>query len=314
MTTIAPSIIHRLRALWLSAWPLWTLIVVAGLAFVPLLPWTGLRAVVGVPVLLLAPGSLAIGAIFSQRQRPRGEMFIFYASLVGIVCTGLASLALYVLHILITADSTYWCLLLISVVFAVTAEGRLVLGAGRGRRVAGKSAVLDADLSDTEAEDAEIWSGEGAGWYWLVALVAGVCLLIGGVFTYEKLPHSAPVGYTWLAWTGPPIKSYVAVGSRGTKLGFQINHHEPGTSAFRLSAEWLSSPSRPLATPVAVNIGPNKVYRAAILIPPLPNGCTYRIVVSLTALHQIDPHTKEPQTWSINVDVRDPRRSSKACK
>ena len=139
-------------------------------------------------------------------------------------------------------------------------------------------------------------------------------LLAGGLYAYDHLPHPAPAGYTWMAWTGPPIKGDIAIGSAGTKLGFQIVHHQSDTTTFKLSAAWLGSTSRPLAKPLTFSIGPNQTFRGALFVPPLPDGCTYRIVVALTAARQIDPLTKKPQTWSINADVHDPSKSSKTCK
>ena len=70
---------------------------------------------------------------------PREEsMFVCYAALLGVVWSIFASLALYVDGVLITADSTYWCLLIVSAVLAIVAEARLLLGRpGSGRRAAG---------------------------------------------------------------------------------------------------------------------------------------------------------------------------------
>jgi hypothetical protein len=141
-----------------------------------------------------------------------------------------------------------------------------------------------------------------------------VSLLAGGLYAYDHLPHPPPAGYTWLAWTGPQIKGDISVGPAGTKLSFQIVHHQPDTAAFRLSALWESNNPRPLASPVTVSVGPNRTFQGALLVPPLPDGCTYRIVVALTAARQLDPLTKKPRTWSINADVRDPGKPAKTCQ
>ena len=149
--------------------------------------------------------------------------------------------------------------------------------------------------------------------YAIAAVVAGVGLLVGGLYAYDHVPHPSPTGYTWIAWTGPPIKGDISIGSAGTELRFQIVHHQSDTTTFRLSAAWLSTPSRPMAKPVTLSIGPNQTYRSALFVPPLPNGCTYRIVVTLTAARQIDPLTKRPQTWSMNADIHDAAKSANKC-
>jgi hypothetical protein len=77
---------------------------------------------------------------------------------------------------------------------------------------------------------------------------------------------------------------------------------------------WLGSPSRPLAKTLTLNIGPDRTLHAALFVPPLPDGCTYRIEVVLTSTRQIDPLTKKPKTWSIDADVHDPSKSLKKCK
>jgi hypothetical protein len=305
---------RRLRLLWLSAWPLWTLLVLLSLAAVRQLPGGYLRAAVAAPIVLMVPGALTLGAFFSSRHRPQGTTFVSYSAVLSAVWAGFASLALYFGHLLITASSTYWCLLIISVALAVGAEARLLLGRGSGRRVARKFEDPDPGVHDIEADDAETAaSPRAAGYYAAVAVLAGIGLLAGSLYAYDHLPRPVPVGYTWMAWTGPPITGDIAVGSSGTKVGFKIVHRQSETTSFRLTAAWLGSSSRPLAKPLNLSIGPDKTFRAALFIPPLSNGCTYRIVVALTATRQMDPQTNRLRTWSINADVHDPGKPRKAC-
>ena len=303
--------LQRFKSLWLSTWPLWALLVFAGLAVVRLLPGGYGRTAAAAPILLMVPGSLTLGAIFGQRRRPRGMVFVCYAALLSAVWSAFASLALYVQGVLITADSTYWCLLTVSAVLAIVGETRLLLARREGsHRTAHTSEIPDADLSDTDArKPAPVVNGG----YCAIAVVAGVSLLAGGLYVFDHLPHPAPVGYTWMAWAAPPITGDIPIGSAGKELRFQILHHQSDTTTFQLSADWLASPSRPLAKSLILSIGPNRSFQGALFVPPLPNGCTYRIVVTLTAIRQIDPLTNKPQTWSINVDVHDPSKSLKTC-
>jgi hypothetical protein len=298
-----------LRPMWLWTWPLWAVAVFASLAAVRLLPGGLIRAVIAAPILLIVPGSLTLGALFGRHSRPRGTAFVCYAALLGAIWAGFASLALYVSGVSITAANTYGCLLIISTVLAIVAESRLLFGGhGTGRRAAGRTEALDPDLSDAEVSDAKALPAGRSGYYAILAVVAGVSLLAGGLYAYDHLSHPAPVGYTWIAWTGSQDKgNYVSVGAAGTDLHFQIVHHEPGTTTFRLGAAWLGSPSRSLANPLTVRIGPDQTFQGTLFVPPLPDGCTYRLVVTLTALHT------DPQTWSINADVRDTSKSQKTC-
>lgn len=308
-------VFDRVKSVWQSAWPLWTLVLFASLAAVPLLPESYVRVGVAAPILLIAPGSLTLGAVFSRRHRPGGAAFICYATLLSVLWSVFASLVLYVFRVLITAGSTYGCLLIVSAVLAVVAEVRLLLGQGRGRRAAHRLEVLDPDLPDSEADDAEkSMAASGTGYYAIVAVVAGASLLAGGFYAYGHLPHPARIGYTQVAWTGPRLRGDVAIGSAGTRLPFEIVHRQLDTTTFRLSAAWLGAHPRPLAEPLTLSIGPNRTFQGSVFVPPLPDGCTYRIVVTLTAIQQIDPLTKKPPTWSINADVHDPGKSSQKCK
>ena len=293
------------------------LIVFAGLAVVHLLPTGISRAVVAAPVLLIVPGSLTLGAAFKRRRLPQATTFVCYAALLSVVWSAFASLILYVLKVPITAESTYWCLLAVSTPLALVAEVRLVLGhAGGSHRTAIEPELLDPGLSadpGTDLVDKSI-PFRAANFYGLLAAVAGASILVGGLYVYEHHPQPAPVGYTWIAWTRPKIEGNVSVGPTGTELDFQIFHRESDTTTFRLSAAWLGSPSRPLAKPLTLSIGPNQTFRGTLFVPPLPNGCTYRIVVALNATRQIDPLTKKLESWSINANVYAPGKSLKACK
>ena len=90
------------------------------------------RAAVAAPILLMVPGSLMLGAVFSQRRRPRGLVFVSYSALLSAVSSAFVSLVLYAGGALVTAESTYWCLLAVSAVLAIVAEARLLLGPQEG--------------------------------------------------------------------------------------------------------------------------------------------------------------------------------------
>ena len=305
---------RRLKSVWLSAWPLWSFVMFASLAAVHLLPGNYVRALLAAPVLLLVPGALTLGAVLGSRS-PRGVVFVCYSALLGAVWSIFASLALYVDGVLITAVSTYWCLLILSALLAIAAEARLLLGRpGSGRRAAGQPDSREVDLSHTEVCDPETPAvAKRGGYQALLAVAAGATLLAAGLYTYDHLPHPAPAGYTWIAWTGPQVRDGVAVASPGTKLGFQIVHHQSDTTSFQLTAAWLGSRTRPMAKSLAFSIGPGRTFQGALVVPSIPNGCTYRVVVTLTATRQVDPMSKKLQTWSINADVHDPSRSLKTC-
>ena len=306
---------RRLLHLLRPAWPVWTFLMFASLAVFRLLPETYIRAITTASILLTAPGSLTLGAFFRYRSRPQGSAFACYAVLLSVIWSAFASLALYTCGILITAFSTYWCLFIVSAVLAVVAQGRLLLGLpGRGRRGASELETLDSDLSDAEVSDAQRPSPKGVGLYAAVATLAGVSLLVGGVYGYERYARPASPGYTWITWTGLPVNGDVTIKSAGIELPFQIVHHQSDAATFRLSATWLGRMSRPMTGVQVFRIGPNSTFHGALFVPPLPNGCTYRIVVTLAAARQIDPQTNKPQIWSINADVHDPSKSQKMCK
>lgn len=311
--TGSQSALRRLAPLWVSAWPLWALTAFASLAIARWLPGGYPRAAVAAPILLMVPGSVTLGVIFHPQRRPRGVAFVCFAVLLSAVWSAFASLILYLRHVPIKAGSTYLCLLIVCAALAIAAQARLVLGSpGRGRRAARQPGMVDP--FDAEVNDVEMPAFRGAGFYAIAAAVAGVSLLAGGLYAYDHHSQPTPVGYTWIDWTSLSAKGDVAVSRAGANLGFQIIHHEPETATFRLTAVWLGTPSRPLAKPVTVSIGPDRTFSGALFVPPLPDGCTYRIVVTLIATRQIDPLTKKPQSWSLNADVHDPSKPPKTCK
>lgn len=274
-----------------SGWPCLALVVffISGPGL--LLPPGYGRAVVVAPVFLAVPGALTLGAVAAGRfQRLTGVEAGLLAALLSVVWPAFASLALTAAGIRITAVSTYLCLLVICAVLAAVAQIRLrrlgQLSAGTG----GRSAV-----------------------YCLVALAMGTALLTGGTYAYAGVPHPAPAGFTWIAWTGTPGATgtpgtgTIAVGPAGTRLPFQIVHHEPTQGTYRLAATWsgltgrqeLTGAGHALAKPVTMRIGPGETVDGTLAVPAPPGGRTFRLVVTLTAVG-----TSTPGTWSVNADVR----------
>ena len=309
-----PDISRRLKSLWQSMWPLWALLVFESLGAIRLLPEGYTRAAVAAPIVLLVPGSLTLGAIFAQRRRLEATEFVCYAALLSAIWLGFASLILYICGVRITFDSTYLCLLIASIFLTIVAEARFLFE-HQGRRSDRNAESPDPEMSAAETAAANAPAAIGtAGSYAVAAAVAGVSLLAGGLYTYDHLRQPAPTGYTSMAWTGRPITGVLSIGSTGKTLHFQIVHHEPETTSFRLSAIWLTNPLRPLAKTLNFSIGPDQKFQGALLVPPLPDGCIYRIGVALTATRQLDPLTNNLQTWSINVEVHDPAKSKKRCQ
>ena len=267
----------------------------ASLAAVRLLPGGYVRAALAAPILLVVPGSLTLGAVFGRAVRPQGAVFVCYAALLGAVWSAFRLAGSLRGGVLITADSTYWCLLIVSAC-AGRNRGRgaaSARAAGNGPPGCSQARDRNPDQSDAEANDAESVSS-GAGERAIMASSRsrpGSAFSLAGCTPTTTFLIRLPLATRWMAWTGPPIKGGIAIGSAGTKLDFQIVHHQSDTTTFRLSAAWLGHPSRPLAKPLALSIGPNRTFQGALVVPPLPDGCTYRIVVTLTAARQIDPLT-----------------------
>jgi hypothetical protein len=309
--TATHGYVGRLRSLWLSAWPAWVVALFAALAATRGLPAGYPRAVLALPILLLVPGTLTVCAVFGRKDRPQGTVFMGYAVMLSLVWLGLASLALYVLHILITADSTYSALLVVCTVLASVAQARLL----RERRV-GSPVTGGPGLPDERPRTAGNAGPAGKTSTYMVAAaaVAGVALLCGGVYFSDHLPHPAPAGYTELAWTqARDDQSTIAVGPAGAKLSFKVTSHELSPAHFRLSSEWMGVPGRPLSKPVSFTLEPNRTLTGTLYVPPPPDQCTYRIVVTLAALGEKDTLTGDQPTWSINANIRRPGTSGSAC-
>jgi hypothetical protein len=297
--------------IWQSAWPCWALLLFAGLAAVRLVPAGYLRAAVAVPVLLLAPGSLTLGAIFGVHRRPRGTAFICLAALLGVAWAAFAPLVLYVSGVPIAAGSTYLCLLAVCAALAALAQAR-ILTEPPGARGRALSRFGPADPDDAQPDTARTPAASSR-YHAIAAVVGGLALLAGGVYAIDHLPRPAPAGYTWIAWTWPNVTGTVNISPAGMVLPFQIVHHQPGTAAFELEAEWLGTPPRRMAGPLALTIGPDRTFHGTLFIPPLRNGCTYRVVVILTAVQPAGTPARDRRTWSINTDVQDPGGSLTTC-
>ena len=140
----ADNSLPRAKSWWRAAWPIWTLTAFAALALTNQLPSGVARAVLAAPILLAAPGALTIGAVLDQRWRPQGASVACLAGLLSVLWSVFASLALCVLHFLITAESTYWCLLAVCAGLAIAAQVRLL----SERSDTGRRAVVDARIAD----------------------------------------------------------------------------------------------------------------------------------------------------------------------
>jgi hypothetical protein len=303
--------LDRASSAWRAAWPCWLLAAFAAVAAIRLLPGGYARAALAAPILLLVPGAVTLGALFGGDRRPRGTALACCAALLSVLWAVFASLALYAFTVRITAVSTYWALLAVTAVLAAVAQTRMLLA----RRPAGRqgaSGLAAAQARNGGREPAA--TARRGSWGWVaVAVVAGTALLTGASYVQARLPRPAPAGYTWLAWAGPRINGVSTVGTHGTRLPFRIVHRESGTGTFRLRAQWMGTPPRLLAAPITLLIGPGRTYRGALFVPPLPPGCTYRLVVTLTAVGKLDQLTLRPQIWTIDADVRARGRSAKAC-
>ena len=143
-------------------------------------------------------------------------------------------------------------------------------------------------------------SASRGAWYAVGGVLAGVVLLGGGALAYASAPHQAPVGYTWLAWSGAKANGVIAVGADGIKLPFEITNGERVTTGYRLTASWTGGGrAHALAAPRTLRVGGDKAVAGTLSIPQPPGACAYRVVVTLTELG-----TVHPRSWSINAGVR----------
>jgi hypothetical protein len=157
----------------------------------------------------------------------------------------------------IGAGSTYLCLLAVCAVLAVPAQARILiepLGA-RGRAL-NRFASADPDLPEAQPGAARAPTASSR-YHALAAVIGGLGLLAGGVYAIDHLPRPAPAGYTWIAWTWPNVTGTVNISPAGMVLPFEIVHQQPDTAAFKLEAEWLGTPPRRMAGPLALTVGPD---------------------------------------------------------
>ena len=221
-------------------------------------------------------GSRGAHARGSPRSRsPRGVVFVCYSALLGAVWSIFASLALYVDGVLITAVSTYWCLLILSTLLAIAAEARLLLRRPRnGRRAAPtsrESYLTPRSMIPKRRQPREtraIPSLGRSGWRhpsrrWIVRIrspsASGAHWLhLDGVDGSSSPRQISP--------SAPPAPNF----------SFQIVHHQSDNTTFQLTAAWLGNPSQPLAKSVALSVGPNQTYQGTLVVP----SATQRVYLS----------------------------------
>jgi hypothetical protein len=277
--------------LWRRTWPCWLVVIFAALALVREMPGGWGRAVVALPIAILVPGALTQGA-WRGRRRIDWVAFSFLSALLGVLWTAFASLILFVAHVLITAGSTFVCLLAICVLLAIAAQVRVFT---ESVTVQGEPDDIPASLLD----GSEPSVGRTLG-YHVAAVAGGILLLAGGTYNYAHGSLPAPADYTWIAWSGPQVTGIISVGPSGASLPFTIEHHEATAGEYKLTATWGSSTHpHSLAEPVALQLGPERTLNGRLSVPAPPGGCTYRLVLTLTQLH-----AAAQKSWFINADVR----------
>ena len=87
-------------------------------------PEDGGCTAVALPIAILVPGALTLGA-WLGRRRIDWVASSFLSALLGVLWSAFASLILFVAHVLITADSTFVCLLAICVLLAIAGQLRI---------------------------------------------------------------------------------------------------------------------------------------------------------------------------------------------
>jgi hypothetical protein len=277
------------------------------LALARLIPGGYGRASVAAPVLLTVPGALTLGALIAGR-RMQGFVFGSLTVLLSVLWSAFVPLALYLFQVQITPQSTYAGLLVSCAALAVAAQTRLSLARpGPGCHGADHESAASDGTDRGRA-------GLGSAGYAVIAFVAGAGLLLGCTYGYLHIARQQAAGYTSISWTGAPQAGVMTVGQAGAALRFRIDHEQPGTGVFRLTAAWTNAgpadagQQHQLAAPVTVRIGPGKTVRGTLSVPSPPGACVYRIVVTLSTLGQA-----RPRSWSVNVDVRAVAQGQPTC-
>lgn len=314
--------LSRLTAgsLWLRVWPAWTDALFLLLALVRLLPGGYLRAVLALPIVLMVPGSLTLGAVFGRYRKPEAPVLVACAVLLGVIWLVVVPLAMYAIGVKITAVHTFWGLFAAATVAAIIAQARILFEpeptGQQGRAAAAAPGEAAAAPGEAAASDDDgIQAGtqqRRAAYYSASAIVIGLSILAASVYTWDHIGHPAPVGYTAIAWTGVRDNGIVAIGRGGKDLTFEIVHRQPGVGAYSLEAAFMGQPSRPIAGPLRIKVAPDKTLTGRLHVPSFNSGCTYRLIVTLTGLQPISAHAKA-SSWSINLNVYGLNQPQRGC-
>jgi hypothetical protein len=309
---------------WLRVWPAWVDAIFPLLILARLLPVGYLRAVLALPIVLMVPGSLTLGAVFGRHRSAEAPILVAYAALLGVIWLIFISLAMYVAGVKITAVHAFWSLFAASTVAAIIAQVRILVepdpastepdpaldDAGpaldepdpaheRAGQVPATAAGADAPDDDTSQPGAQ---QRRAIYYSVGAIAVGLSILAASVYTWDHIGHPAPAGYTAIAWTGVRNNGVVAIGRGGKDLTFKIIHRQPDTGAYSLEAGFVGQPPRVIAGPLPLRAGPDKTLAGRLHVPSLDTGCTYRLIVTLTAQQPHAAHA-HARSWSINLNV-----------
>ena len=302
----------RIQELWLLGWPVAAFALFALLAAAQELPAGYARALVALPIAFSVPGALTVCAAFGARERPEGKVRAGYTILLSTLWSVFVSVTLYIMHITITAASTYWGLLGLCAGLAVLAEARLL---AERRSINRRTVHFGAYKKRASGATGDSATGDKLSQYLpIAAVLAGVGLLVGGLYFYDHLPSPpTSTAYTQFSWSDTQ-GNIITVGRSGTKLAYQISNLQTAWSTYRLSAVWQGrSEQQPLATPLTVSVGPNETIKGVLFVPQPPTSCVYRIAVTLIEIDQIDPLTHQQPTWSINANVSKSGTRQRAC-
>lgn len=289
------------RSGWLRLWPAWTDAVFLLLAVVRLLPGGYLRAALALPIVLMVPGSLTLGAVFGRCRRPQAPVLVASAALLGVIWLVVVFLVLSAAGVQITAVHAFWGLFAASTLIAAIAQARILsepasAGERAGQATSASAAGPDGDATLSRARQRR------AAYYSAGAIAVGLGLLVAGVYTWDHIGHPAPVGYTAIAWTGVRDDGVVAIGRGGADLTFEIVHRQPDAAAYSLEAGFVGRPSRLIAGPLRIKVAPDKTVTGRLHVPAFNSGCTYRLTVTLTALPSAAAQVGA-RSWSLNLNV-----------
>ena len=238
-----------------------------------LIPWTPLRAVIVLPLALLAPGYAVVVAAFGLRRRLDVVPTLALSAVLSLALYPLLSLLMYAMGILVSEASVlFGADALIGVmIVAVLLRTRLGLPVAE--------ATLPSLQFDAAIRTRSVWNGASGGIRFLITVAIAIILL---AITMQMLPKPIPTPYTQMNLAGrwAHTGSIVYANPRTPQhIQFAVTNHTNQAQTYRIVPLFDTKTIWPGDVIQQLAVGKTWVGTVSGYVPAA--GCIHRLSINL---------------------------------